>query len=282
MGFPMLFLRNMMVRVSFLLLTLCSSLMASETILVSVSAYQGLVQELVGPDIQVTSVVPAGADLHTFEPTPRHMQELTKGTIWFTIGEPFEENLRAALPAILTVDLRKGIELIQEEGSSHSSGADPHIWTNPKLMLTQLKTIYEALSSLYPSLEERYRALCRKIVALIEEIDGLLKKAKGSVIVIAHGAYTYLCHEYGIEQLSLEYGEKEPTLAKIQLLLSKAKEHRVKTVFSLKQHSKNGIERVAQLLGGSVVELDPLSPDYINDMKKTAMAIHEAICEQSN
>jgi len=271
-----------MVRVSFLLLTLCSSLMASETILVSVSAYQGLVQELVGPDIQVTSVVPAGADLHTFEPTPRHMQELTKGTIWFTIGEPFEENLRAALPAILTVDLRKGIELIQEEGSSHSSGADPHIWTNPKLMLTQLKTIYEALSSLYPSLEERYRALCRKIVALIEEIDGLLKKAKGSVIVIAHGAYTYLCHEYGIEQLSLEYGEKEPTLAKIQLLLSKAKEHRVKTVFSLKQHSKNGIERVAQLLGGSVVELDPLSPDYINDMKKTAMAIHEAICEQSN
>ncbi len=263
-----------MARIFALLLFLCSSLVATETILVSVTAYQGLVQKLVGENAEVLSVVPKGADLHSFEPTPRHVEELARGSIWFTIGEPFEERVCSALPQISTVDLREGIELIQEKECLHLSGADPHIWTNPKLMLTQLETIYTALKHLVSL--ERYESVRSDIEALAKESDELLQEAKGSVIVIAHGAYTYLCHEYGIEQLSLEYGEKEPTLATLQELLTKAKEHNVTTVFSLKTGSKRGINRVAQLLNASIVELDPLSSDYIENMRATVHTFHKA------
>jgi len=264
-----------MIRTVALLLALCSSLVATETILVSVNAYQGLVQELVGPKAEVLSVVPKGADLHSFEPTPRHVEELANGSIWFTIGEPFEEHVRLALPQITTVDLREGVPLIREKECAGSSGADPHIWTNPKLMLIQLETIYTSLKRIVPL--ERYTSLRGKLEALIEKFDELFKEARGSVIVIAHGAYSYLCHEYGIEQLCLEYGEKEPTLARMQHILDTAKGHRVTTVFSIKQHSQKGINRVAQLLNASVVELDPLSSNYIENMRETANAMYEAM-----
>jgi len=264
-----------MARIFALLLLLCSSLVGTETILVSVSAYQGLVQELVGEHTEVLSVVPEGVDLHSFEPTPRHVEKLAKASIWFTIGEPFEERVHLALPQISTVDLREGIELIQEKECVHLSGADPHIWTNPKLMLEQLETIYNALKQLISL--ERYEKVRSDVEALAKECDELLQEAKGSVIVIAHGAYTYLCHEYGIEQLSLEYGEKEPTLATLQELLIKAKEHNVTTVFSLKTGSKKGINRVAELLHASIVELDPLSSEYVESMRVTVRAFHEAI-----
>ena len=157
------------------------------------------------------------------------------------------------------------VDLDPQAGLTTSLGHDPGAFE---------KTIYNALKHLVSL--ERYESVRSDIEALAKESDELLQEAKGSVIVIAHGAYTYLCHEYGIEQLSLEYGEKEPTLATLQELLTKAKEHNVTTVFSLKTGSKRGINRVAQLLNASIVELDPLSSDYIENMRATVHTFHKA------
>jgi zinc transport system substrate-binding protein len=260
------------------------------TILVSVASYQAIVQEMAGQTVEVRSVVPAGVSFHSFDPTPSQVDAMHHAVLWFTIGEPFEASVMAALhsagSAPRVVDLRAGLELLQDPYCHTKGGAaDPHIWTSPKLMRHQMETIREGLVELFPQLrteiEERSERLERKCDELIAMAEEGLGNAQGSIIVIAHAAYGYLCHDYGIKQLAIEEGGKEATMRRLADIISEAKTRGVRTVFSLKQYPAKGINRVAQTLGASVVELDAYQIDYFAGMEYAIQAIHKAVEEET-
>ena len=129
-------------------------------------------------------------------------------------------------------------------------------------------------------IDERYSALLKRCDSLIADIDALLSGEKGKIIVIVHDAYGYLCHDYGIEQRAIEIGGKEVTVKSLHTLIQEAKERGVKTVFSLKQYPKKGIERVAEALHAKIVELDAYQPDYFTGEAYTAQAFHTALEEE--
>ena len=56
----------------------------------------------------------------------------------------------------------------------------------------------------------------------------------------------------------------------------------MKTVFAIKQYSKNGIERTAEILGARIIELDPYSKKYFENISETAKWFHEAMNEESS
>lgn len=256
--------------------------------LVSVAAYQDIVQEMAGSDICVQSVVPPGVSFHTFEPTPGHVLSLSTAKLWLTIGLPFEKKILLALQSInipAVVDLRTGLTLIHDTHCHGcNGGADTHIWTSPRMMKTQLTTICTALTSVFPTqkegVEERHLALQRRLDTLIAATDEKLAGERGKIIVIAHGAYDYLCRDYCLEQRAIEVGGKEATARSLHILIQEAKNRGVKTVFSLKQYPKNGIERVAEALKAKVVELDAYRPDYFANLTYTVEAFHNALEEE--
>jgi len=245
-------------------------------VFVSVSAYSGLVQKLVDGAIDVETLVPPGVSFHYFEPKPQLVEKLTHAKLWFTIGDPFEERIKKSLQDLesgpIIVDLQKCIDVINH---------DPHIWTSPRLFQKQLSVIYTQLQKVFPKIikETSYQALNAQIDELIRKVDSLLDNQKG-LIVVAHNAYAYLCREYSLQQLSLEEGGKEPTLARLQSLVTTAKNHGVKTVFALTTFSRKGIERVAQLLNAQIIELDPFSPQYIENTLHTAQLFRKALDQE--
>jgi zinc transport system substrate-binding protein len=276
--------------IRFVLALLLSSVLIGEDkplILVSVPVYQNIVQEMVGEDVTVQSVVPAGISFHNFEPTIGQVTPLFQARLWFTIGETFEKKIVDAMYARddypLTVDLRHQLLLIGED-HDYPGATDPHIWTSPNMMKVQLKTICDGLVRVFPEKEKiittKYQKLDEQCDTLIQDVDALLEFSYGKLIVIAHGAYGYLCRDYGLVQLSLEEGGKEPSIAKIFHITTQAKEHNVETVFSLKQYPKKGITTVAKVLNAKVVELDPYSMDYFVSVKETAQAFFNAAKEE--
>ena len=152
------------------------------------------------------------------------------------------------------------------------------------MMKIQLATIRDALIDAFPNLKEsietRYEALQRKIDDLISYTDAKLSGASGKMIVIAHGAYDYLCHDYGIEQCPVEVGGKEATARSLHKLIQEANARNVKTVFSVKQYPKKGIERIAEALGAKVVEVDAYQADYFTSIAYTADVFHNALQEE--
>lgn len=249
-------------------------------ILVSVPAYVHIVQEIVGEKAIVYSVVPAGVSFHTFEPSPKHIQTILSAAVWFTIGDPFEERILKKISSsshnIQVVDLRTDIATLHN--SCAHSGTDPHIWLSPRLMKKQIETMTRELEKI--DIQANSKEVLLKIDSLIKLVDNLLSKAHNGCIVVAHGAFAYLCHDYDIEQLSIEHEGKEATFASLTSLIEKASQKGVKTVFSLKQYPKKGINYVAHILGARTVELDPYAENYFEMMENIAKSFQEAIQEE--
>ncbi len=82
---------------------------------VTVPPYEWLVRQLVGPEVEVITVVGPGVTPETFQPTDRQVTQIIRSDVLFTIGMPFEKspwfrNL-AESGRVRIVDLREGLPM---------------------------------------------------------------------------------------------------------------------------------------------------------------------------
>jgi zinc transport system substrate-binding protein len=266
----------------------CSfSLAATEqkpVFLVSVAPYRFFVEKIAGDFGDVELLVPAGASAHTFEPNPKQMMQAAQATIWFRIGEPFEEKafhaLMATKPSLKTVNLWEGLSLLHGECKAHKHcGADLHLWTSPKNGMFQARMIANALIANYPAettrFQENLNRLLQELVELSQYIEKKTAHLKNRAFVVSHPAYGYLCRDYNLEQVSIEFEGRDPTPKQLTQLLAKVKQVRPKAIFTQPQYSDKAAKLIASTIGAAVVELDPYSEHYITEMQKIADAIAE-------
>lgn len=245
-------------RFIFLLLSFCLSFLNSltaESVLVSVAPHRYFVKRVAGDTVDVMLLVPVGASSHTFEPSPRQMIEASRADLWFLVGENFEKKALSSLN-VKGVDLRKGLSLLEERGCSCcSNGADPHIWMSVQLAKIQVETIANALSEAYPSFkrlyEENAKAFIAELDVLDQELQSLLADRKERPLLVSHPAYGYLCRDYGLTQLSIEFEGRDPTPQILTRLLQTAREKRVRTLFTQPQYSAKGAHLIAKELKSS-------------------------------
>lgn len=82
-------------------------------VFVTLAPQKEIVERLGGDRVQVMVLVPAGADPHTFEPSPAHMKTLAASSLFFPIGVPLEKNLIARIqslnPQLQIVPMDRGL-----------------------------------------------------------------------------------------------------------------------------------------------------------------------------
>lgn len=250
------------------------------TVLVSIAPYRYLVEQLTD-QVHVEVMVPPGADLHTFEPTPRQMMQASQAKLWLRIGEGFEDRLLEVLrsynPSLSVVDLRAKVDLIHDhEGHQHCSHdcVDPHIWLSPKQVRIQVESIAAALLELLPqqtgTIVGNLQTLLKQLDALDRETAGLLKKARPKQVLVSHPAYGYLCRDYGLTQLSIEQHGKEPTPRQIDHIIQQARKWKLARVFLVGQFSRKAAEVIAAELDAELVQLDPYLEEYPELIRRTA------------
>ncbi len=247
-------------------------------ILVSLPPYKTLVEQVAGRDFDVIAVVPLSADPHSYEPTSRQLSQLSKGDIWFRIGESFESKLLPLLSA-KSVDLRNSVSMI-EEGGCQCHGHDTqdrHIWLSPKLMTAQATTIADELSFLYPEhaseFQRRLAVLELDLLALDRDIQAKIEGKTERSFLVSHPAFAYFCREYDCHQLSVEHEGKEPRPKEVENLLTAAIEQQAKIAISLPQHNNKGAQLIAGKLHIPVRMVDPYAADYAQTMLKLASLI---------
>ena len=259
------------------------------TVLVTIAPYKFFVEKIAGNTLQVALLVPPAASSHTFEPTPRETLEASKASIWFIMGEPFEEKALVAFKAHNTslqiVDLRDGIDLIYSTHTCehhcnhhHKESADLHLWLSLKNAEIQAKTIANKLIKTYPEHTESYtlalEAFIQELADLDSEIDTILRPLQNRTFLVSHPAYAYFCRDYDLVQLSVEFEGKDPTPKQLTNTLQLAKLNEIKTIFTQKQYSNKGAKLIASQIKAQVIELDPYSSDYYNSIRD--IAIHFA------
>ncbi len=255
-------------------------------LLVSISPYRCLTEQIAGPEFDVQTVVPAAANPHSFEPTSSQVTEMSRGVVWFRIGEPFETKILPILkkynPNLVVCDLREGIALIEEGnglGCKHCSmdHLDRHIWLSPRLAAEQAMLIERTLSGQFPKHRELFQKnvtrLCGKLAVLDVEIQEILKPVERRTILVSHPAFGYFCKDYDFVQLSIEYEGKDPRPKHLEEILKQAVSQSMEVALALPQYNNKGAQIIAEKLHVPVHLIDPYSADYFETMRKLAHLI---------
>ena len=282
---------------------------SSYIIYTSIFPLYEIARSLVGDTNMVNLVVPSGAEVHSYEPSPRRLAGLEKADVFFYIGldlEPWAEEMAKVLAdsGIRTVELSTYLPLLkfEEEGveedhhEDHHHGVyDPHVWLDPENMKTMAAVIRDELIILDPEKGERYKAnyesYAGKIDELLAEYDEVLRKLNQDTIIVSHAAFGYLARRYNFRQLSVSSlaPHGEPTPGNLARIVDTAREKKLKYIFLEPHLDRKMVEVIAREAGLEILVLNPFigltederenNEDYFSIMYKNLENLKKALVD---
>ena len=257
--------------------------------------------------IDVTLLVPMGADPHDWEPTIRDREKLQKADVIIVNGigyehwlDSFDSNDNQGIlvdtsNGISTLDSEKHDDHTKEddhdghEEDKHNHGdLDPHIWLNPVYAQLQVKNIANALSNSDSTNKNYYQsnaAIYNKELDLLDsKIRTELSGCKTDFITF-HDAFSYFSEEYGLTQhtiISSNDSHGEVTPQTLENIISLARELNIKVIFAEESTSTKTSQVIADEIGGKVLVLSPLEivsdETYVEKMTQNLDSLKDALC----
>ena len=235
----------------------------------SIPPQKCFVEKVGGERVHVSVLLAPGQSPHTYEPTPKQIVSLSKARVYFRIGVPFEKQVVAkigeAIKGFNIVDTCQGIrqramtaeeiaaEIHEatstghhdEEGHSrdndhkshhHDEGElDPHVWMNPRLVKIQAGNIRDELIRLDPDHRNEYELNCRAFEKELDLLDARIMASLASLhgreFFVFHPGFGYFADAYGLKQVAVETGGKQPTAKQLGELIERARRAGVKLIF---------------------------------------------------
>ncbi len=253
-------------------------------VLVSVPPYVDFVKKIAKDTVAVQSLIPAGANPHVYEATPKEVQSHQNAAIWIRLGESFDKKVyqffKQLNKPVKIVDVAQGIPLLSvcdDHGHASDEGKDLHIWLSPKLAKIQAEKIAAALIALLPEQGDFFSANLQKLLNELDVLDGqiagILAPMEGKAILASHPAFEYFCRDYHLVQLSIEMEGKEPLPQHVTEILALAKRYAVQAVLIEPQYSNKGAELIAKRLGLPTHSVDPYAENYLENLLSIAQVI---------
>lgn len=256
------------------------------TVLVSIPPYAYFIKKIAGSSVHVETLIPAGANPHVYESSPREVQRHQTAKLWFSLGESSEKKIsqyfKDTHQPVQIIDLTQDIELLadcHEEHCSHihGEGHDLHLWLSPKIAKKQAQMIASALMKLLPEQQDTFG---KNLQVFLEELENLdqqiahtLESLSGKAILVSHPAFSYFCRDYHLIQLSIEVEGKDPLPQHITRILKKAKHYSVQGVLTEPQYSNKGAELIAHSLHLPTHMVDPYAENYTENLIHIAKVI---------
>jgi len=263
-------------------------------IIVSILPQVQVVKKIVGDSANVISLIPSGFSAETYEPTIKDIKIIAKADVYFRIGHIAFEKINLSKfqeinSRMIVVDTSINNKLRNVEGqvsNNHDSEIsvqeiDPHVWLSPKMVRQQAEVIKNSLVEIYPDNKEFYERNYQKFALELNQLNQKLVLAfapiKGKTMLVYHPAFGYLADEYGFIQQHIEIEGKEPSILELQKIINEAKQQNINVIFVQKQFSTDSAQSISENIGGVVIQIDPLDPDYLSNIENLADTISSKI-----
>jgi len=270
-------------------------------VVVSILPQKAFVEAVGGHLVNVKALIPPGGSPATYEPKPGDLANIEKADIYFKIGYiPFEKSHAGKFanlnPNMKIIDTSKNVKLRyfghdeehnHEQEEHHAKKEeelkriDPHIWLSPIQVKKQIDIIREALSQENPQNAEIYQRNAEKYKTQLDHLHTDLtekfEELKTDKLMVFHPAWGYFADAYQLKQIAIEQEGKEPTAKQLQEIIDLAKEKNIRVIFVQAQFNKEIAQSIADQIGAAVIPIDPLSEDYLNNLKAVATQIVESL-----
>lgn len=256
------------------------------TLTVTLEPLRYFTEAIAGDHYEVVSMVPKGSSPESYDPTPQQLVALSRSQAYLRIGyigfeQAWMKKLEANAPDMKVFDTSRGVDLIRGEGHwhgdhFHQGGVEPHIWNSTRNASIIADNIYQALCELDSTHQEEYKIRLDSLKETIAQTDAnvstFLKNAD-STFLIYHPALSYFARDYGLKQISIEEGGKEPSPAQLKTLIETCRKEKAHVIFVQQEFDQRNAQLIADELGVNVVSINPLSYDWAEEMIRVAQAL---------
>ncbi|NIK12217.1 metal ABC transporter substrate-binding protein [Alkalibacillus almallahensis] len=264
------------------------------TVVTSIYPLEYIVSEIAGDTITVETVIPPGADAHTYEPSTKDMIDMSNHDAFFYVGnglEVFADTLASTVKGegVETYSLANQADNLfadnasddqaeqnhednhgdddnhhHEDGHDHENGElDLHFWLDPARMTQAGDLILAQLKDMYPdhaeTFETNFESFSKKMKELDQSFQSTLSNQSVDILV-AHEAFGYWEREYGIEQHGIRglSSSQDPSQKELQELFGTLEERNLNHVILEKNRNDSLARTIADEFDLTVYELHSL------------------------
>ena len=288
-----------MIRLTLLFTLLLPAMALAEPlrVFVSVLPMQTFVEKIGGEHVEVHAMVQPGYSPATYDPTPQQIVALAKAKLYIRTGVPFEhawmQRIRSASPDMEILDVRERLALRTLEAHEHehehehhhespgTKALDPHVWTSPVMVKQMAGNIRDALSLLDPAhasdFARNHDAFVAELDSLDRDIHALLDPLTQRRFLVFHPSWGYFADAYNLVQVPIEHEGKQPGARALSTLIDRARKENIRVVFVQPQFDRRQAQQIAAAIGGKVIAVDPLAPDYTDNLRRVAQQFAQAL-----
>lgn len=245
----------------------------------------------VGRDrVNVRSIVPAGADVHSFQTTPDDSITISRAQMIVSNGF----HLDAFLDPILERAMSTGtVHVVAAEPMNSDTsnqgyegeGSDPHFWQNPEFAIAYVQRIQDGLVKVDPEHGPAYRANAEAYASDLRDLDTEIGETLNDVppelrhLVTFHDAFRHWGQHYGWRVSAfVDSDSDEVTPETVVQVLKQIEKESIPAVFAGPQFQTSIIQQTASDAGISVgtiySDLSKTGPStYIEMMELNAQSI---------
>ena len=252
--------------------------------------YGDVAQQIGGAEVTVTSILSnPDEDPHLFEASPSVARAMSAARIVIYSGIDYDPWVSKLLGAARSTN-RKSIEVAVLVGKK--SGDNPHIWYDPRTMLTLAKTLADDLSAADPAhrldYEQNLARFQQSIKPIEAEIAALHARLAGTPVTATEPVLGYMFDALGMQVRNKTFqlavmNNTEPSASDVAGFENELKTHKVKLLVYNSQASDPIAERMMKLAKASHIpvvgaaETEPPGKTYQQWMTSELDAVDHAL-----
>ena len=266
-----------------------------------------------GDRVSVRSLVPPGADIHTFQSTPADSVAIGRAVLIISNGAGLDDFLQPVVEggksgAAVHLEVSHGLDSsapaevvsilsgMNERTDSYGSvdqgvvdrlghGRDPHFWQNPMYAIKYVERIRDYLVRADPEGEHIYRARAAAYTQTLRLLDSEIATVLGRVppgrrqLLTFHDAFGHFAERYGWDTTALVPNDaSDVTPAAVAEVVERVRDQDIPALFSEPQLRSEILEQAAGDLGVAVGliysdALDTEVPTYVDMMRFNAESL---------
>ena len=286
---------------SALFLISCGSVPSSNDntlrILASTTFLADITQNIAGDRAQVESLLPIGADPHSYQAAPADVAKISESDLLVLNGLEYEQFIETLLQNAgnkkMIVEATTGLSPSEDAGNEH--GVDPHMWLDPNLVVTYTENIRDGLIQVDPKGTEIYKSNANAYISQLKDLDAWIVEQVNTIpverrlLVTNHEALGYFAERYGFEVTGSVIpsfsSNAEPSAQEMAGLINEIKKLNASAIFLDTADNNTLAQQIADETGVMIVDdlhLESLTEGapaatYIEMMKYNVSKIVEAL-----
>lgn len=237
-------------------------------VVASIFPLGSLAQQIVGPGVKVTVLVPPGREPHDYVLTPSATLALASAKAVVLVGRNLDRRIVEAASRVAPQAKQYAMDrLIPADDLASIPSRNPHLWMDPVLAAAFVAKLGPALAKQFPddaaTIAANTKALLGQLHALDRAYHDDLAAVPTKQLVTFHNAYDLLAKRYGLKVVAhlmpmLTSEGSEVTPQRLVRAIAAVRQYRLKVLYAESEFSQSAIDAVQRQTGAKVLTLDPL------------------------